>query len=254
MARAFPPRPVRAAPSRIDTERGEILRLIGELHQQVRSRSPASAGAPLARHSPRPALAVPSGTRGAARRRSSSQPRAMYPSTRPADLAGGPRRGEQPTTGRSSGRVADDAIMIALARVEARLTRVEERLNQVPGHRSARPPAGAQSHCLMGGTLRQDLLSDILQLLSSNSVTGRFVVRRDGVEYVVWLENGAIFHTVAPGLQGDAAFFAVFGLEAGQYFFEETTELPAERTITASTQFLILEALRQIDESQSDEE
>jgi hypothetical protein len=56
-------------------------------------------------------------------------------------------------------------------------------------------------------------------------------------------------HAQSGDLVGEQAFFAAFGAQSGRYFFRETTELPEDRTIDASTQLLILEALRQIDES-----
>ena len=57
-----------------------------------------------------------------------------------------------------------------------------------------------------------------------------------------------MFHAVGPDMVGELAFFAAFGAENGHYSFRETLELPEERTIDGSTQLLILEALRQIDE------
>ncbi len=134
-----------------------------------------------------------------------------------------------------------------LERVERRLARLEKRLpSQVP---PALPPASAYA---IAGRLRQDLLGDILQLLSSNQMSGKFVVKNGGTESALWFDDGRICHTEVPGLEGEAAFFAVFASREGEYYFEETTDLPAEKTITSSTQFLILEALRQIDESEAE--
>jgi hypothetical protein len=61
-----------------------------------------------------------------------------------------------------------------------------------------------------------------------------------------------VCHAVSGSLTGEQAFFAAFAFEAGQYNFLESSEPPPERTVNSSTQFLILEALRQIDESHAE--
>jgi hypothetical protein len=64
------------------------------------------------------------------------------------------------------------------------------------------------------------------------------------------LDAGRICHAASGEISGEAAFFIGFALGSGRYRFTQTTELPPERTITAGTQYLVLEALRRMDESQ----
>lgn len=143
-------------------------------------------------------------------------------------------------------RLSQARLAMRLKTLEARVTQVEERV----AHRSSKrpgPPAEDAEHTV-SGELRGQLMPDMLQLLSSNALTGVFVVKSGKVENRLYLEEGQICHAEGPGMEGESAFFAVMALEQGRYHFDETAELPEEKTITGNTQFLILEALRQIDE------
>jgi hypothetical protein len=131
--------------------------------------------------------------------------------------------------------------------LEMRVARLEERLS-----RSMRPPvaaAEAQPPPTFSGVIQDQMLSDMLQLVSSNGLSGIFVVEDEQTRSTLYFDEGAICHAEAPGMTGEMAFFTAFGIQNGRYSFRQTTELPSERTVTGSTQFLILEALRQIDEN-----
>jgi hypothetical protein len=138
----------------------------------------------------------------------------------------------------------------AFENLENRLRRVEEALLTKAQRSIPAPPGDAGA--VFSGLIRGQMLSDMLQLVSSNNMTGEFVVQCDSSKCSLWFDDGRICHAVGPGLAGEQAFFAAFALESGRYYFIETTELPAERTIEAGTQFLILEALRQVDENKSE--
>ena len=107
---------------------------------------------------------------------------------------------------------------------------------------------------MFSGMIEGQLLSDMLQLVSSNSLSGMFVVENEDGETRLFFEEGKIFHAVAPDLEGELAFFAAFGADHGRYYFTELDDMPEERTINASTQLLILEALRQIDENAAEDD
>ena len=64
----------------------------------------------------------------------------------------------------------------------------------------------------------------------------------------LYVDEGKICHAENGPMIGEDAFFAAFAAERGRYYFTETTELPADRTVSAGTQFLVLEALRRMDE------
>jgi hypothetical protein len=144
-----------------------------------------------------------------------------------------------------------------LRSIEQRLNSLEERLvNGPPSSRrtpSRMPSANAEelSDCVFSGLIQGQMLSDMLQLVSSNALTGVFVVENDRLKASLYFEEGRICHASGAGLEGEQAFFTAFGFEQGRYYFRETTQLPEQRTITSNTQFLILEALRQIDESRA---
>jgi hypothetical protein len=103
----------------------------------------------------------------------------------------------------------------------------------------------------LSGAIREGLLADMLQMVSSNMMTGVFVVDSSGVEIRLFFREGEILHGEGVDVSGESAFFAAMAVEQGRFFFNETDELPDERTISSKTQFLILEALRQIDESKA---
>lgn len=143
--------------------------------------------------------------------------------------------------------------------LEQRLIRLEERMYaQKPSVRAPEPAAGAAGKesdegWTFTGVIQGQLLSDMLQLVSSNLMSGLFVVEGDGTCCELYFDEGRMCHAAANGgLEGEKAFFSAFSFEQGKYRFRETKDLPEARTIKSSTQFLILEALRQIDEVQNE--
>jgi hypothetical protein len=182
-----------------------------------------------------------------------------------------------PSDGGSIARAATSALN-ALRDLERRVHRLEQRNGESlrPSRTSVRPeertsirpealtsirPAAKTStapgpersaNAVISGIIQGQLLSDVLQLVSSNSMTGVFSVECRRAKTVLYFDDGRIVHAAGQGLEGEQAFFSIFAFDGGRYHFEETHELPAQRTINSNTQFLILEALRQIDESRAD--
>lgn len=115
---------------------------------------------------------------------------------------------------------------------------------------SAVPAPRADPRCPLSGLLRESILPDILQMITSNAWSGVFVVEGEGMECRLYFDDGQVCHATGPGMTGESAFFAALGLVEGHYRFLEG-ELGSEQTITSNTQFLILEALRLIDESKA---
>lgn len=99
------------------------------------------------------------------------------------------------------------------------------------------------------GAIKEGVLPDILQLLASNNKTGTFSVEHGKKRIELYYREGQIFHAAGEGMSGQNAFFAAMALEEGQFAFSDNTDLPTEKTIDGNTQFMILEALRQIDEA-----
>ena len=120
-----------------------------------------------------------------------------------------------------------------------------------PSSRPASTP-GARSHFL-NGIIQEAMLPDILQLISSNDKTGVFRCEREGKTIDLFFRGGHLYHAAAESMVGQSAFFSAMALQEGNFYFSETDEVPEEQTIDGNTQFMILEALRQIDEERSGE-
>lgn len=182
-----------------------------------------------------------------------------------------------PGDGSSIARAATSALS-ALRDLELRVHRLEQHNGEqrtsvrprasasiIPAERTSVRPAAARTsvvpaertsmrpgpNAVISGIIQGQLLSDVLQLVSSNSMTGVFTVECRRAKTSLYFDDGRIVHAEGQGLEGEQAFFSIFAFDGGRYHFEETHELPEQRTINSNTQFLILEALRQIDESRA---
>ncbi len=88
------------------------------------------------------------------------------------------------------------------------------------------------------GDLTQVKLFDILKPLFSDKKTGKIVFKgKEGGE--LYLELGNITHAKTNSAVGEFAFFSLMGLKVGKASFEPD-EVPSERTISISTEQLIL--------------
>jgi hypothetical protein len=88
------------------------------------------------------------------------------------------------------------------------------------------------------GDLTQVKLFDILSPLFSNKKTGKIIIRgKEGGE--LYLELGNITHAKSSNAVGEYAFFMLMGFKAGKASFEPD-EVPLERTISISTEQLLL--------------
>jgi hypothetical protein len=228
----------------IRRERAEILRLIGRLrHSQERAPSPALARVVrgIAENVPSPRA-----------RRSDLPPTVELPLDARAERLAQRRRDLEEVQALRR-RVEDTApstgVMRILRSLEERLVRIEERL--ASGGALGSGPAPAEVHAL-AGVIQPGLLADILQLVSSNTLSGVFRVDAGTVHYHLFFDEGQIVHADGPALQGEEAFYAAFAVTEGKFIFDEGAIEGGEATITGNTQFLILEALRRIDEVQGE--
>jgi len=88
------------------------------------------------------------------------------------------------------------------------------------------------------GDLAQVKLFDILKPLFSGKKTGKVVVKgKESGE--LYLELGNITHAKANNAVGEYAFFSLMGFKIGKASFEPD-EIPSERTISISTEQLLL--------------
>jgi hypothetical protein len=136
-----------------------------------------------------------------------------------------------------------------LQSVNLRLTRLEQRLENTPGPAAAPASDGPPADATFSGILRGQMLSDMLQLVSSNGMSGIFVIESEAGTCRLYFFEGRIRHAVGEDVTGEEAFFAAFASREGRYSFKETQDLPPETSVASGTQYLVLEALRRMDES-----
>ncbi len=100
----------------------------------------------------------------------------------------------------------------------------------------------------MTGTLGLFSLVDLFQLLASARRSGRLTIDHPRGRARVYFDKGAAVHADFAGLAGEDAVYALFADERGT--FEFRIGMPAtEQTITTSTENLVLEAMRRLDEA-----
>jgi len=116
-----------------------------------------------------------------------------------------------------------------------------------PAVSKGQEPVSRKVHSL-GGLIQEGIVADVLQLVSSNGKTGVFTLEQGDKRIDLYFDEGSLCHAQTDGMEGQSAFFAAMALEEGQFYFDESDAIPEERTIDGNTQFMILEALRQIDE------
>lgn len=103
----------------------------------------------------------------------------------------------------------------------------------------------------MTGTLGLFSLVDLFQLLSSARRSGRLTIDHPRGRGRVYFEKGVVVHADFAGLVGEEAVYALFADERGTFEFRIGMPAP-EQTVTTSTENLVLEAVRRLDESRRD--
>lgn len=99
----------------------------------------------------------------------------------------------------------------------------------------------------MTGTLGLFSLVDLFQLLSSSSRTGRLNVNHPEGKAKVYFDKGQVVHAEFAGHSGQEAVFLLFSDERGSFAFQVGVPSPQE-TIKTTTENLMLEAIRKVDE------
>jgi len=224
------------AGAEVKNERAEILDLIAKLRQ-------ASGGA-LPRH-----VAMNSAAEQSAMVRPAPRiadvdvlaPIAKRPTSVRPQIVGLAPQAQESTGGQS-------AIIASLHHIERRLEDIEARLSSRDGARRSVVPQSNEPSTFQG-QIQEQMLSDMLQLVCANTMSGIFTVQSETAKTRLYFREGKMFHAEGEGIEGENAFFAAFAVEVGRYAFLDSEDLPDKNTISASTQFLILDALRQIDEN-----
>ena len=103
----------------------------------------------------------------------------------------------------------------------------------------------------MTGTLGLFSLVDLFQLLAASSRSGRLGVFHPYGTARIYFDTGQVVHAEFNELVGQDAIFALFADEQGSFDFK--TGLPApERSVETSTENLLLEVIRRLDEARRD--
>ena len=134
--------------------------------------------------------------------------------------------------------------------VEEAVTRIKRVLDRVSLSKATREAADSTS---VRGTLTQMSVVDLLQTLDIGRKTCRLVVTHQGQRCEMQFHDGQLVHGTLGNLIGEAAVYSVVAWTEGVFLIDfERAECP--RTITHSTQSVLLEALRIFDETQRDSE
>lgn len=99
----------------------------------------------------------------------------------------------------------------------------------------------------LSGALRDMGLPEVIQVLGQSRKTGQLRVTSGIVFGEMHFDAGNIVHAVYGTQKGDAAFYSMLRLTDGDFAFDPNVKT-TERTLAASTESLLLEGMRRIDE------
>lgn len=128
--------------------------------------------------------------------------------------------------------------------------RIKKAIDRIALEKMARDAPGEG---VLRGSLAQMNVMDLLQSLELGHKTCKLVLSSDGERCEMYFTDGQINHAVYGPLKGDDAVYKVLGWPGGNFTIDFTGK-SAEQTCTRSTQGLLMEGLRLIDEANRDAE
>jgi CheY-like chemotaxis protein len=134
--------------------------------------------------------------------------------------------------------------------VKEAIARVKRVLDKIALEKMAKEAPG---ETVLRGSLAQMNVIDLLQSLELGRKTCALGISNNGEHCNVFFTEGQISHAIYGDLKGDDAVYKVLGWTAGnfQIDFEASS---SENTTTKSTQGLLMEGLRLLDEANRDAE
>jgi DNA-binding response OmpR family regulator len=105
--------------------------------------------------------------------------------------------------------------------------------------------AGARG---VSGSLREMPLPDVLQVLARIRKTGSLKVSAGGYQGEIQFGNGQVYNASFRNLRNEDAVYALLSLSDGEFSLDPTF-VPSTRSIHGSTEQLLLEGMRRMDES-----
>ena len=103
----------------------------------------------------------------------------------------------------------------------------------------------------MTGTLGLFSLVDLFQLIATSARTGRLAVFHPEGQARIYFSEGQVVHAEFAGVVGEEAVLGLFADERGSFDFQMSLPAPS-RTVSTSTENLLLEVIRRLDESRRD--
>jgi response regulator RpfG family c-di-GMP phosphodiesterase len=100
----------------------------------------------------------------------------------------------------------------------------------------------------VSGSLREMPLPDVLQVLSRTRKTGALRITAGGHAGEIQFSSGALCHASFKGARGAEAVYALLALSDGEFALDPSF-VPSSRSIQESTENLLLEGMRRMDES-----
>ena len=101
------------------------------------------------------------------------------------------------------------------------------------------------------GKLREISLIDWMQSLEQGRKTCALMLRSGGEECTMYFSDGQVTHAAGHGLMGDPVIFQALTWMDGDWEVDFRRN-SSERTTTMSTQSLMMEGLRRLDEANRD--
>jgi hypothetical protein len=99
----------------------------------------------------------------------------------------------------------------------------------------------------LSGALRDMGLPEVVQVLGQSRKTGQLRVTSGAASGEMHFDAGHIVHALFGTQKGDTAFYSMLRLTDGDFAFDPNVKT-TERTLAASTESLLLEGMRRIDE------
>jgi len=107
---------------------------------------------------------------------------------------------------------------------------------------------GPQGEPELSGDLGQVALFDLLQVFAQNRRSGRLEIETANAAGRVWVEEGRVVDATYGGVSGEKALYRVVAIHQGTFVFHPGVA-PERRCIDASTDQLLMEGARQVDET-----
>jgi DNA-binding response OmpR family regulator len=104
----------------------------------------------------------------------------------------------------------------------------------------------------VSGSLSEMPLPDVLQVLARTRKTGALRVSAGGHAGEIQFGSGAIYNATFKGMRGQDAVYALLALSDGEFALDPSF-VPSSRSIQESTESLLLEGMRRMDEAAAPE-